>query len=169
MKKSPRDTWKTQYRLISVACNGPLWQSIGWKIFLCQNQLMIHVLVHFQQVLKKTIKSQWRLVENNPEGFEVLQYRLRLAASEHPLVIDFEKIFFFLQMYIRIHLPINFGDSSWKMKFWHFLKLFGYFLVSLEAFLDKFLQIWPLNLSLWVSRSISWKFQRKSSIDAQDW
>ena len=55
------------------------WQSMGWKIFLSQNQLITHVWVHFQKAWKKNIKNQRRSVESNPEGIEVIWYRLLLA------------------------------------------------------------------------------------------
>ena len=154
------------FQLLAVAL---WWQTMWWKIFLSQNQLITHVWVHFQQVWKKNIKNQRRSVENNPKGFEAIWYRLLWAASERPLVIDFGKKKFFLQIYIRIHLPINFGDSSSKMKFWHFPAFFGYYLGSLAALWKFFLQIWPHTLSRWVSRFISWKLQIKRSIDARDW
>ena len=153
------------FQLLAVAL---WWQSMGWKIFLSQNQLITHFRVHLQQVWKKNIKKQRRSVENKPEGIEVKWYRLLLAASERPLVIDFGKKNFSLQIYIRIHLPFNFGDSSSKMKFWHFLALFGYFLGSLATLWEIFWQIWPHILLSWVSRSISWKFQKNRSIDTRD-
>ena len=163
--KNSLDRWKIapetleihnidSFQLLAVAL---WWQSMGWKIFLSQNQLITQVWVHFQQVWKKNVKVQQITVENNPDGIKDIQYRLLLAASEGPLMIDFGKKKF-LQIYIRIHLPINFGDSSSKMKFWHFLELFGYFLGSLAALWNFFSQFWPHTLLTWVSRFISWKF-----------